>query len=144
VDAEHGRDARATLAEAIREFSLTSARAGLAVVLSDGLDPAIAPALRKLAGRGHEIAFVQVLSREELDPDLEGDLRLLDCETGAAVEVTAHGHALKEYRRRLDVHCASIAEECRRVGGRYVQAVAGEPLEEFVRDKLKRQGWVTS
>ena len=32
--------------------------------------------------------MVQILSAEEIDPDMQGDLRLVDCEDGDAAEVT--------------------------------------------------------
>jgi uncharacterized protein (DUF58 family) len=137
-------DSKRGIAETLREFAVSTARPGLAVVISDGLDPSIGAAIRLLGGRGHEVGFVQILSREELDPDIEGDLRLLDVETESMVEITATGHALREYRSRLAEHCQSIAEECRRVGGRYLRTTNGDSLETFLRDGLKRGGWVTS
>lgn len=127
----------------LREFAAGSARAGLGVLLTDGLDPDIGAALRVLAGRRHEVALVQILSAEELDPDIEGDLRLLDSESCAAVEVTAHSQTLREYRRRLDEHCEKVREECRRIGGRYLLVRADEPLDAIIGNKLSREGWVT-
>lgn len=134
-------EATGSLAEGVRRFAGSSARVGLVYLVSDGLDPALPEALRVLAGRGHELGFVHVLSREEADPDMEGDLRLRDAETGAMVEITASGSTLEVYRRNLVAHCAALESETLRGGGRYVRALASDPLEALLRGSLRREGW---
>jgi len=141
--AESAPDGRAAvpLARALRDFANSSARTGVVLLLTDGLDPEVAPAVRALAGRGHEVLFLQILSDIELDPDLEGDLRLIDGEGGTVVELTANSYALKEYRRRLEEHNAGIREAVRRVGGRHALVRANEPLDSIVKNTLRRDGW---
>ncbi len=131
-------------AVSVRAFAHASARAGLAVLISDGLDPQAASAIRAIGGRGHEVFFLQVLSDIELDPDLEGDLRLLDAETGGPVEVTANSFVLKEYRQNLGKHNDAIREAVLRVGGRYALVRATDSLEETVKRVLRREGWVAA
>jgi uncharacterized protein (DUF58 family) len=131
------------LAVSLRNFAKASVRHGLVCLISDGLDPDVAPALRSLAGRGHEVWFLQVLSPIELDPDLEGDLRLLDGEGGKVVEITANSFVLKEYRRRLTEHNQAIVDAVRRIGGRHTLVTADTPLDGFIKDVLKREGWVS-
>ncbi len=115
---------------------------GLFVLITDGLDPAAGDALRAIPARGHELALLHVLSPIELDPDLEGDLRLLDAETGEAVEVTAHAQTLREYRQNLDAHCRALEEATQRLGGRWIRSLVGQPLSEFVSGGLRRVGLV--
>jgi uncharacterized protein (DUF58 family) len=131
-----------TLSASLRQFAGASARAGLVILISDGLDPDIPTSLRILAGRGHEILFLQVLSREELDPDLEGDLRLIDGEGGMPAELTANGAVLKEYRQRLEAHNAEIRDTVLRVGGRYALVRPDETFDQVLTFTLKRQRWV--
>lgn len=135
-------EAKTSLNHALREFAAASVRTGLAVLLSDGLDPDLPQALRVLGGRGHEVLFAQILSDVELDPDLEGDLRLVDLEGGPPVEITANSYALREYRRRLQEHNAALAETVRRVGGRHALVRPDQGLDAIVRDVFKREGWV--
>jgi len=137
-------DSQQTLMESLRDFAASGARPGLVIIISDGLDPNVFGALRVLGGRGHEVSFVHLLSLEELDPDLEGDLRLIDAEKGQPVEVTAGGNVLKQYRQRLDEHCSKLTAECLRIGGRYVQTTSGESLQSLIGDKLKREGWLAT
>lgn len=141
-DLQEERTGAGELGAAIKVFGASSARAGLVIILSDGLDPEITNAIRLLGGRGHEVLFLQILSAVELDPDLEGDLRLLDAESGQAVEITANSFALKEYRRRLTEHNDALAEAVRRIGGRYVQVRSDTTTEAFLKGPARREGWV--
>jgi uncharacterized protein (DUF58 family) len=128
----------------LRAFASSGARPGLAVLISDAMDKDAAQGVRILAGRGHEVCLVQVLSEVELRPDLEGDLRLLDVEGPTAVEITANSITLKAYTDNLTAHNTNLAEECRRMGGRYTLVTVGMPLDRVVMDVLKREGWVAA
>jgi uncharacterized protein (DUF58 family) len=131
-----------SLSKALKGFAASSARTGMVLLVSDGLDPDIASSLRAVAARGHEILFLQILSEIELDPDLEGDLRLIDAEGGTPVEITANSYALKEYRKRLQEHNASIDDTVRRLGGRHALVRPDQPFDHVVKDVLRRGQWV--
>lgn len=137
----HGVEGGKGLAPALRELAGAGLRPGMIVLLTDALDPDAASNIRMLGGVGHEVCLVQILAPEEVDPDLEGDLRLLDAESSAVVEVTANRDALKAYRDNLLAHNAALAEACRRHGGRYVQLASNESLEGVIRDRLRKEGW---
>ena len=133
-----------SLSQELRAFAHTGARPGLAVLVTDAMDKEAAQAIRILAGRGHEVCLLQVLSEIELRPDLEGDLRLLDVEGPTSVEITANSITLNAYRQNLDDHNCKLAEECLRMGGRYTLVTVGTPLERVVKEVLKREGWVAA
>ena len=128
----------------IKAFATSAARPGLAVLVTDAMDPQIVQGVRILAGRGHEVCVLQVLSDIELRPDLEGDLRLLDVERQSPVEITANSITLNAYKQNLEQHNRTLAEECLRLGGRYTLVVTGTPLDQVVKDTLKREGWVAA
>lgn len=134
-------DGHLGLAESLRRFAGSGARPGLVVLVSDGLDPEVLSALRQVAGRGHEPAWVQVLAPTEVDPDLEGDLRLVDAEGRPAVEITANVGTLREYKRRLEAHNQALEREVVRLGGRYRRVLSDEPLATVIGD-LRRAGWL--
>ena len=140
--AAQSASASRSLSESLYAFVSGKFRSGLVYVLSDGLDPKIIESVAQLSGRGHEVSFVQILAREEIDPDIEGDLRLIDCEDETSVDITATSQALKEYRRNLEEHCAKLAEACVRYGGRYARMTSDGALDSFVKDTLRREGWV--
>ena len=131
-----------SLNNTLRAFANSSARTGLVVLISDGMDPDVTQAIRAIGGRGHELYFLQILSDVELDPDLEGDLRLLDAEGLAKVEITANSFALKAYRENLKRHNDGIRDAVLRMGGRYALVNSSASVESIIRDVVKREGWV--
>lgn len=127
---------------AIRQFLSSTARVGLVVVISDGMDPDFPGLIKSLAGRGHEVLMIQVLSPVELDPDLEGDLRLIDSEGAGEKEITANRLTFEAYKKNLLAHNQAIRDACTSMGGRYRLMEPGDGLEVLVRDVLQREGWV--
>ncbi|MBI5514444.1 MAG: DUF58 domain-containing protein [Deltaproteobacteria bacterium] len=115
------------------EPALSARRPGLLLVLSDFLDRAgFEGPLRRACAAGHEVALVQVLAPEELDPALEGDLVLEDSETGDAVELTLDARALAAYRARLGALFAALRGFARTHRAGYVRALTDRPLEDAV------------
>jgi hypothetical protein len=86
---------------------------------------------------------VQVLSDLDLEPDLEGDLRLTDGEGGAPTDITANSIALRKYRDNLHKHNEGLADSAKRGGGRYAIFETSRPLDRFIQDTLKREGWLS-
>lgn len=132
----------ASLSGGLRGFANSSARTGLVVLITDAMDPDIETAIRTIGGRGHELFLIQILSDVEIDPDLEGDLRLLDAETAGRVEITANSFALKAYKENLKKHNDQIRDAALRVGGRYALINSSDSVEKTIKDVLKREGWV--
>src|SRR5206468_10949459 len=92
----------ANLNEALRRGALEARQAGVAVVLSDFLDPeGYEAGLTALVGRGFQVDLVQILAPEELSPSNFGDLRLVDSETGGMQEVTFGRYRLKSYQQTV-------------------------------------------
>ena len=70
------------------------------MVLSDLLTSEWADGLTRLPARGGDVTVVHVLDREELHPDLAGDLDLVDAETGEVVAVSLAPEQVKAYEAR--------------------------------------------
>jgi uncharacterized protein (DUF58 family) len=130
------------LCGAIKRFCHASNLPGMAILLTDGLDPDFPATLRSLAGRGHEIVLIHTLSDVELEPDLEGDLRLIDSEDGSTIEITATGGVLQEYRRKLTRFCEELEATCRRIGAHYLLINSKDSPEDIIIRKLRRLGVV--
>ncbi len=78
-----------SLAEGVKSFCLRNSGKGIVVLISDLMDKAgYESALRYLASRQMDVYVIHVLSPEEFEPDVQGDLRLVDCEDGDVAEVT--------------------------------------------------------
>lgn len=130
------------LAESLQQFARVDFPKGLAILLTDGLDENFPDALRQLASRNHEILLLQVLSDAEMEPDLEGDLRLLDCETDEVVEITATLGVMREYAQRLKAFCQQLEDICRRAGGWYFRTNSNAQVSDIVLRHLRRWGIV--
>ena len=82
--------------------------------------------------------MIQVLSPQELEPELNGDLRLLDIEDGDAAEITVSSALLKYYQRNLAAYCSELNDFCTGRGGVYVRANAADSVESLVLNYLRR------
>lgn len=107
---------------------------GLTVLLTDGLfEGGLIPAARALMAMGHELAVVQILDRQELNPELEGDWRLTDIEDpGRQVEVTLTPVTTGDYRERMRSYTQELRDFCRKHGAAYFRLTADTPLEDAV------------
>jgi uncharacterized protein (DUF58 family) len=122
--------------------SFTSRAAGLVVLLSDLLSPSWERALGKLAGRSSDVVVLHVLAPQELRPQLGGDVRLIDRESGATVAVTLNNDAIRLYGQRLSEWRQQVESFCARHGMSYVAIDTAVPLETMVFDTLRRRGVV--
>lgn len=128
----------ADLNQALRRGALEARQAGLAVVLSDFLDPAgYEPGLTALTGRGFQVDVVQILSPEELAPTSFGDLRLVDSETGATQEVTFGRFRLKAYQQSVQNFIQRLREFCQARGINLFSVSSSTPLEELLLKQLR-------
>ncbi len=129
----------ANLNEALRRGALEARVAGLAVVLSDFLDPAGYDAgLTALLGRGFQVDIVHILSPDELSPSNFGDLRLVDSETGATQEVTFGRYRLKAYQQTVQNFIQRLREFCQARGISFFTASSNTQLEELLLKQLRK------
>jgi uncharacterized protein (DUF58 family) len=112
---------------------------GVVVLLSDLLDPAADRVIRELASTRSELIILHVLSPQELDPPLEGDLRLVDSETGEGVDVTADLATIDAYRARLAAWKEEFATLAARRQATYVDLSSDVPLNELIFAELRRR-----
>lgn len=128
----------ARLNDELRLGALQSRQAGLAVVLSDFLDPeGYESGFMALLGRGFQVSAVQVLSPEELNPDCFGDLKLVDSETGAEQEVTFARYRLEAYRSMVNAFCTRLKEHCQARGIQYFLASSADSLADLLLRQLR-------
>jgi len=82
------------LNDAIQTYAMRSRESGLAVIVSDLLDPAgYETGLRALMERRFDVHVVHLLDPEEMAPEFAGDFRLADAETGEVRELSVDREA---------------------------------------------------
>jgi uncharacterized protein (DUF58 family) len=129
----------ANLNEALRRGALEARQPGLAMVLSDFLDPAGYEAgLTALVGRGFQVDLVQILAPEELSPSTFGDLRLVDSETGAMQEVTFGRYRMKSYQQTVHNFIQRLREFCQSRGINFFTASSNTALEDLLLKQLRK------
>ena len=112
---------------------------GVVVLISDLLDPAADRVIRELAATGSELIVLHTLSPDELDPQLEGDLRLVDSETGEGIDVTVDLATLDDYKARLATWQEHLAELAVKRRASYVPISTDIPLADLVFAELRRR-----
>lgn len=128
------------LSRCVEQALLTSRRPGLLVVISDFCDAGpVLQALARARAQGHDVCLLQVLSREELEPNLEGDYAFVDSETGQTVELTLDASCVDAYIARLTGLIEELRGWSRKHAATYLRAVTDEPLEGLVRRFVNRE-----
>ena len=123
---------------ALESYAVRSREPGVAIVLSDLLDPTgYETGLRALVERRFDVHVVHMLAPEEVSPPFSGDLRLIDGETGEVRELTLDGEALRGYRQRLQDFLGRAEGFCRAREIGYRRVVTDTPVEEFMLAELK-------
>jgi uncharacterized protein (DUF58 family) len=113
----------------------------LAIVISDLLSPEGAiDGLDALRARIGDVSVVHVVSAAELEPDVSGEVELVDAESGDTLELGVSLDTLAVYRARLQTWLEARAEDCQRRGMRYVRVQTDRPLATLVMDDLRRSG----
>jgi uncharacterized protein (DUF58 family) len=137
------------LDQALGQYAAQARQPGPLLIFSDLLDastgssaaqPPWASGLNALLARRFEISLIHILSPDEVEPSLTGDLRLLDSETGRPVEITADYEALTRYKAGLAAWQAELREWCTRRSVAYVPVTTDVPFEQFIFTFLRQRG----
>ena len=128
----------ASFNEALRRGALEARQAGVAVVLTDFLDPAgYEKGLSALVGRGFQVNAVQILSPDELTPGTYGDLKLIDAESGHIQEVTFGRYRLNSYQQTVQNFIQKLREFCASRGINFFSVSSAMKLEDLLLKQLR-------
>jgi len=131
------------LRRSLRNFSLKCSGKGIVVLLSDFMDKGgYEEALRYLIARRLDIYVIQILSQEEIEPEIVGDLKLTDIEDADVAEITVSSPLLKRYKQNLAAFRAAIHEFCTRRGASYLFTSNQVPFDRLVLTYLRQRGLV--
>jgi hypothetical protein len=132
---------RTRFGDACKRIALSRRGKGVMIVLSDFfIKEGYEAGLRMLKGRGYDLFVLQILSPDEMEPKLGGDLRLKDIEDADRAEVTITAPLLKKYKATLNAYCNRLHEFCAQRDIMHAVVKSDTPLESFVLDYLRRRG----
>ena len=129
--------AQTNLSSVLRSYRKASLRTGILFVISDFLDSGgFRQEMKLLARRGFDLNLVQVLAQEEIQPEVGGDLMLVDSETGEAREITANARIVAAYKATLAEYTTSLESFCRSTGIGYTMLTADVSFEDVLLKNL--------
>lgn len=132
-----------SLAAGVKNFCVRNSGKGVVVLISDLMDKnGFDDALRYLMAQQMDTYVIHVLSPEELEPDVKGDLRLVDCEDADIAEISVSAPLLKRYQQTLAAFIDSAREFCTRRGMTYLLARTTQPVDQLVSGYLRTRGLI--
>jgi uncharacterized protein (DUF58 family) len=131
------------LGEALKTFVAQNKRRGLAVLISDLYDPhGFEKGINVLRYNKFEPYVLHIVEPADANPELKGDVRIYDCETGEEREITVTEDLLErmkdaftEYRREIETHCVKNQVA-------YFAAGIDKPFDELVLQVFRRGGFL--
>lgn len=124
----------------LRDYALRGRRPGLLFLISDMLSPAgYKDGLNALQARGYEVGIIHVLSPDEINPPLGGDLKLVDIETGADAEITLDHSTIEQYRQGLRAWQEELATYCQGRAVHYIPITTDQPWEKLIMSTLREK-----
>ncbi len=138
-----GASSNVPLADSVRNFCSRNTGKGVLVLITDLMDKSgYADALKYLVARNLDIYVIHVLSQEEIDPDLTGDLKLVDCEDDDFTEISVSQRLLDRYRGTLATFIEQARDFCSRRGIVYTMTSTERSVDRLVSRYLRQRGLV--
>ena len=132
-----------SLASGVKNFCIRNPGKGIVLLISDLMDKeGYETALRYFVSNEMDCYVIHLLSQEELQPDVKGDLKLVDCEDADEAEVTISAPLLARYQQTLAAFTRGAQDFCTRRGIHYMLANNQLPVSDLVGQHLRRRGLV--
>ena len=129
------------LTQALRTFSLKCSGRGVVVLLGDLMDKGgYEDALRFLVARRMDVYVVQILSQEEIEPAISGDVKMVDAEDADEAEISVSPVLLRRYKENLTAYRAHLQDFCNRRGIAYLFTSNQVPFDRLVLTCFRQRG----
>lgn len=127
------------LNRSLADFALRTHRPGLAIIISDLLDPeGVELGLKALLYRKFDVILIQILDEGEIAPRIHGALRLEDSESGDTERVTVDSELLQIYRKKVIEYFRWIEIFCLDREIEYLRTTTQVPFEDLILKYLRR------
>lgn len=131
------------LGEAMKTFVAQHKRKGLAVLLSDLYDPeGFERGINVLRFNRFEPYVIHLVDKHDGRPELKGDVRVYDCETGDEREVTVTAKVLERYQKAYDDYLEEVQRFCTSRQVSYFRADVDTPFDELILRVFRRGGFL--
>ncbi|UQA55090.1 DUF58 domain-containing protein [Polyangium aurulentum] len=131
------------LGEAMKTFVAQHKRKGLAVLLSDLYDPdGFERGINVLRFNRFEPYVIHLVDPRDGKPELKGDVRVYDCETGDEREVTVTAKVLEKYQKVYGDYLEEVQRFCTSRQVSYFRADVDTPFDELILRVFRRGGFL--
>ena len=93
--------------------------------------------LRYLKFCKQDILILQILDKEERKPQLEGTVKLIDCETEQDLTVTMTSWLRKQYDNRLTAFQKGLENAAKKYQAHFMQVYTDTSLEKIIYDGMR-------
>jgi len=138
-----GSGAEVSLTEAVRSFCLRNSGKGILLLITDLMDKSgYQDALKYLVAQQMDVYLIHVLSQEEIDPDITGDLKLVDCEDADVAEISVSQRLIDRYRATLASFITEARDFSSKRGIVYTMTSTERSVDRLVSRYLRQRGLV--
>ena len=131
------------LGEAMKTFVAQHKRKGLAVLISDLYDPeGFERGINVLRFNRFEPYVIHIVDPKDGKPDIRGDVRVYDCETGAEREVTVTAKILEKYQHAYGEYLEEVQRFCTSRQVSYFRADVDALFDELILRVFRRGGFL--
>jgi uncharacterized protein (DUF58 family) len=132
-----------SLENAVADFCAREKRPGVVIILSDFFEEGdFEKALKRMKYTIFEPMVIHLLAEEEVNPQVGGDYRFVDCETASEVDLSLDGLAIKRYGIRLRQFCERLESFCNSHAIGYLRTVTRVAFEDLILHYLRRVAFI--
>lgn len=136
-------DETSSLEAGIKSFALRNSGKGILVLITDLMEKSgYETALRYLVAQNMDVYVIHVLSQAEIDPDITGDLKLVDSEDGDIAEISVSQRMLDKYKSTLAQFIGGARDFCAKRDIAYMMTSTDRPVDRLVSRYLRQRGLV--
>jgi uncharacterized protein (DUF58 family) len=134
-------DGKTDIASSAMELTSREKRRGLVFILSDFLVPGgVMEALDRLRYHGHEVTLIRTVSALDREPDVSGEVEILDAETGRRLRAVVTPAVLRRYRERFEAIGKEVETAALNKGARLVSISSEDPFDDHIAQILRAIG----
>ncbi len=131
------------LEDSLKTFVAQHKRKGLAVLISDLYDAkGFEKGINVLRYNKFEPFVLHVTDPNDRSPELRGDVRVYDCESGEEREVTVTQKILERYAKAYDGYVEQVKRFCTKKQVAYYEASVDVPFDELILRVFRRGGFL--
>ncbi|MGM0789019.1 MAG: DUF58 domain-containing protein [Bacillota bacterium] len=114
----------------------------LSILITDTMEPlsVLESAMKRIGAMKQDFWLLQILAKEEAEPNYNGDIRLIDSESSTSVNVSMNPVIVDGYKKRLEEHGRQLEAACRKYGGQFVPITADTDIQTILLRILPGKG----